>query len=254
MADYERGQRWTLLAKACGGRMRRLPVEGRPGFVLEPEAPAQGRPWVLYAPTLREDYPTPRHTWIFSRLLADGITVTGVDVGETWGSPSGRTGYTRWYQHVTRTLGLAPRVCLVPQSRGGPMLYNWAVEHPEWISGVTGIYTVCDLRACQGASLAFDAFRADGVSLERDLSAHNPVDRLAPLARLGVPLFHIHGDSDDVVPLEPNAGELVRRYRSLGGPAELLTVPGYGHEEHAIYFERDEVIDSIRRQAKAGVS
>ena len=30
---------------------------------------------------------------------------------------------------------------------------------------------------------------------------HNPVARLAPLAKAGVPIFHIHGDSDAVVPL-----------------------------------------------------
>ncbi len=113
---------------------------------------------------------------------------------------------------------------------------------------------LCRLRSSilSGAPEAFEAFRADGVRLESDLAAHNPMDRLAPLARLKVPLFHIHGDADDVVPLEPNSGELVRRYRALGGPAELLVVAGYGHEEHAVFFERDEVVASIRRQALAG--
>ena len=38
------------------------------------------------------------------------------------------------------------------------------------------------------------------------LAEHNPVDCLAPLAKAKIPLFHIHGDMDQVVPLEANSG------------------------------------------------
>ena len=37
--------------------------------------------------------------------------------------------------------------------------------------------------------------------LQAHLVEHNPIDRLAGLAKAGVPLFAIHGDSDQVVPL-----------------------------------------------------
>jgi dipeptidyl aminopeptidase/acylaminoacyl peptidase len=42
-------------------------------------------------------------------------------------------------------------------------------------------------------------------------------------------VFHIHGDHDKVVPLATNSEELVRRYRRLGGSAELVVVKGLGH-------------------------
>ncbi len=40
------------------------------------------------------------------------------------------------------------------------------------------------------------------------LARHNPVDRIEPLARAGVPVLHIHGDQDTVVPLKVNSAKL----------------------------------------------
>jgi pimeloyl-ACP methyl ester carboxylesterase len=133
------------------------------------------------------------------------------------------------------------------------MLYNWAAEHPDKVAGVTGIYTACDLRSYPGMQKAGDAYGMSAAELSANLADHNPVDRLAPLVRHGVPVWHIHGDHDALVPLEANAGELVGRYRALGGQADLLVVAGFGHLEHAVFFERQEVVDAIRSQAFAGV-
>jgi pimeloyl-ACP methyl ester carboxylesterase len=252
MPELTHPDAWDRLAAASGGALRRLRVSGRAGFLLAPPEAAAGRPWVFYAPTFDGGYPTERQAWIFGRLLQAGIAIAGMDVGESFGSPQGRAWLDGFHEHAVRELGLAPRPCLVPQSRGGLMLYNWACEHPENVAGVVGIYTVCDLRSYPGLDKACGAYGMAEAELASRLAEHNPVDRLAPLARRGVPVWHIHGDADAVVPLEANAGELVRRYRALGGPVELLLVPGFGHIEHAVFFERQEVVDAIARQAAAG--
>lgn len=248
----DRDDRWDRLAAACGAACRRPRAADRPAFVLEPATPAPGRPWAFYAPTFEGVYPTERQAWIFSRVLAAGIAVAGIDVGESFGNPQGRTWFTAWHDHAVRVLGLAAKPCLVPQSRGGLMLYNWAAEHPERVAGIAGIYTVCDLRSYPSLERAAPAYGMSATELTARLADHNPVDRLAPLVRHRVPVWHIHGDADAYVPMEANAGELVRRYRALGGSAELLVVPGRGHEEHAEFFERQEVVDEILRQAFAG--
>jgi pimeloyl-ACP methyl ester carboxylesterase len=240
---------WQSLSEAMDTPCEKLVVSGRPGFMYHPSTSAPGNPWVFYAPTFAETYPTKRQAWIFSRLLDAGIAITGIDVGESFGSPAGRAGFDAWHRHVTGSFGLAPRAVLLPQSRGGLMLYNWAAEHPEKVAGVTGIYTVCDLRSYPGIEQACGAYGMNASELTAALPRHNPVDRLAPLARQGIPVWHIHGDSDAVVPLELNAGELVIRYRGLGGPAELLIVPGRGHEEHPAFFENGAVVESITTQA-----
>ncbi len=41
-------------------------------------------------------------------------------------------------------------------------------------------------------------------------------------------ILHLHGDKDTLVPTNANATELGRRYRELGGAAEIVLVPGLG--------------------------
>jgi pimeloyl-ACP methyl ester carboxylesterase len=77
--------------------------------------------------------------------------------------------------------------------------------------------------------------------LQAALPRHNPVLRLAPLAAAKVPILHLHGDHDSVVPLDLHSGELVRRYRELGGSIELVVIPGAEHEEIPAFFESPRV-------------
>jgi len=243
---------WQALSEATGIPCSRLPVGGHPAFLFQPAAPAPGRPWVFYAPTFAESYPARRQAWIFSRLLSAGIAVTGIDVGESFGNPAGRAVFNAWHRHVTSSFGLAPCAVLMPQSRGGLMLYNWAVEHPEKVAGVTGIYTVCDLASFPGVERACGAYGMTVSELGASIAQHNPIDRLAPLARHGVPIWHIHGDADTVVPLELHAAQLERRYREMGGAAELRVVPGRGHEEHASFFENEAVVKAVLGHVAGG--
>jgi pimeloyl-ACP methyl ester carboxylesterase len=74
------------------------------------------------------------------------------------------------------------------------------------------------------------------------------VDRLAVLARAGVPLFAIHGDSDSVVPLEANSGEMRKRYQALGGQMQLIVPPGQGHNMWPGFFQCQELVDFVVTQ------
>jgi predicted esterase len=188
---------------------------------------------------------------MFRRWLEKGVAIVGVDVGESYGSPEGRKTYSALYQTLVGEYGLSPRACLLPQSRGGLMLYNWAAENPEKVACIAGIYTVCDLRSWPGLATAAPAYGLSESELAERLSQHNPVERLEPLARAKVPVLHIHGDRDTVVPLQKNAGELAHRYRALGGEVELLVVPEKGHQVCAEFFQRTEVVEFVQRHARS---
>jgi len=211
------------------------------GFMLEPtRAAADGsRPWVWYAPTFIGVLPNESNRWLLSRLLEDGFAVCGVDVGESFGSPAGRAAYARFYDYFVRVRGLDPKVTLLPQSRGGLMLYNWAAENPEKVRRIGGIFPVCDLRSYPGLTRAAPAYGSTPAQLERDLNLHNPVDRLEPLAKAGIPILHVHGDADEVVPLEANSQLLRDRYQRLGGKMELVVIPGKGHQVVPEFFESE---------------
>jgi len=232
-----------------------LEVAARPAFLFRPRVsvPPSPLPWVWYAPTL-DGHPDESHAWMFRQLLEQGIAVAGIDVGESFGNPWGRGVFTRLWEALTAERGLAPRACLLPQSRGGLMLYHWAVENPDRVACVAGIYTVCDLTHWPGLTRAAEAYGTAEPEFARGLVEHNPIERLAPLAAAGVPILHVHGDSDAVVPLERHAGELVRRFTQLGGAARLITVPGKGHEVVPAFFRCQALVDFLIEHARASVA
>ena len=222
------------------------------GFVIEPlVAAADGsKPWIWYAPTLGK-YPGARMDWLFSRLLKQGYYICGTEVGDSFGSPQSRVTYSKFYQHVVKAYGLSPKVSLLPQSRGGLMWYNWAAENPEKVACIGGIYPVCDLTSYPGLAATAKTYGMTNEELTAKLKDHNPIERLAPLAKAKVPILHLHGDKDNVVPLEKNSGELIKRYQALGGPGELEVVPGKGHAEIAEFFESDKLLEFFFKYGKA---
>ena len=187
---------------------------------------------------------------MFQRFLDAGIAIAGIDVGESYGSPQGRAIFTSFYREVVGRRRLSRRPCLLARSRGGLMLYNWAVEHPESVGGIAGIYPVCDLRSYPGIDKASGAYGMTPEELTRSLARHNPVDRVEPLAKSGVPLLHIHGDVDTVVPLELNSAELARRYRQFGGEVRLKVIKGQGHNMWTGWFQCQELVDFMIAHAK----
>jgi pimeloyl-ACP methyl ester carboxylesterase len=219
-----------------------LEVAGHPACLIVPESRPRPTPWVWYAPTFAGRLPSDLHTWIATRLLAAGVAIAGVDVGESYGSPAGRQAFTAFRDALVPAYELAERPTLLGQSRGALMHYNWAVEHPDRVQRIAGIYPVCNFAAWPGAERAAPAYEMTPEQLQAALAEHNPIERLAPLAAAGVPIFHIHGDADEVVPLDLHSAELARRYQALGGPMELLVIPGAGHEEISAFFECQRLV------------
>ena len=81
--------------------------------------------------------------------------------------------------------------------------------------------------------------------LAAELAQHNPIDRLAALAKAKVPIFHIHGDSDRTVPLDKNSSELKKRYEKLGGKMILEIVKGQGHNMWPGWFHSLDLVDFV---------
>jgi pimeloyl-ACP methyl ester carboxylesterase/lysophospholipase L1-like esterase len=228
-------------------------IDGCPAFLIPPAArPAAGPvPWVWYAPTL-PGLPGPEEAWMFERFTQAGLAVAGVDVGESYGSPAGRAHYTALYGELTGKRGLAPRAVMLGRSRGGLMTLAWAVENADKVAGFAGIYPVCNLASWPGLDKACGAYGMTTEELAAHLAEHNPIDRLEALAKAGVPLFAIHGDSDVVVPLEANSGEVRKRYEALGGSMQTVVPAGQGHSMWEGFFQCQELVDFVVAQAKRG--
>jgi len=242
---------------SLGAPEKRLPIKGEvfiidehTAFLIQPEKPRvdQPIPWVWYAPTLR-GLPANSEKWMFERFLKAGIAIAGVDVGESYGSPKGREVYSALHEHLVKKRGLAKQACLLARSRGGLMLYCWAAENPDKVRCITGIYPVCSIASYPGLKRACDAYGMTADQLEAQLAKHNPIDRLAPLAKAKVPIFHIHGDKDRLVPLEANSGLVKKRYDELGGRMTLEVVKGQGHNMWEGWFQSQNLVDFVIKHA-----
>jgi pimeloyl-ACP methyl ester carboxylesterase len=130
------------------------------------------------------------------------------------------------------------------------MTLCWAAENPEKVAAFAGIFPVCDLASWPGLAKAAPAYGMTPAELQANLAAHNPIDRLAPLAAAKIPLFAIHGDADKLVPLEANSALMKSRYAALGGEMELIIPPGQGHTHWEGFFRCRELVDFVVKHAR----
>ena len=226
-------------------------IDGRTAFLIpaaEPPAAGRPKPWVWYAPTL-PPYPGDAERWMFEHFIRSGVAIAGIDVGESYGGPSGRDTFSALYAELTDKRGYSRKPVLLGRSRGGLQLINWAADHPAQVAAFAGIYPVCNLASYPGLEKAAPAYGLTLEQLTADLTRHNPVDRLAPLAGARVPFFAIHGDVDRLVPLETNTGLLRERYKALGGPVTLIVPPGQGHSMWPGFFQSEDLVGFVLKHA-----
>lgn len=224
-------------------------VAGHKAFVYAAPKPAEGKPWVWYAPTLRSLAFAERKPY-FESFMKAGISIAGFDLGEVRGSPASTAKFTLFYDDMVRR-GWSPKPILLGQSRGGIMTLAWAFRHPDKVRAWVGIYPVCNLASwplknSKAATLA--DFALPEAELVAKLKEFNPVDNLSGLFANKVPMFAVHGDSDAVVPYNDNTKLLKERYEAGGGQITVKLIPGEGHKVGPSFFECRELVDFVLKQ------
>jgi alpha-beta hydrolase superfamily lysophospholipase len=235
----------TIAGTYDAGQLVELRVRGRKGYVVRPtgKVDPRGR-WVWIFPFwlgINDGHGNLQHRSYVEAYLAAGFHVAGIDVGTSCGSPSAAGVCHEFYEKLRADHGLNRRARLVGQSNGGLIAYAWAFRHPECVDRIAGICPATDFRtwptlpnvlAFPEKGLGYDLTAAQLAARQAEF---NPIDNLAPLAKAGVKILHIHGDQDELVPMGPNSTELARRYRALGGSAEVVVLAGLGHGGKRLY-------------------
>jgi pimeloyl-ACP methyl ester carboxylesterase len=232
-----------------------LEVDGHWAFMILPVGAENSElpiPWIWYAPTFASGLPGSEENWMIQEFLKVGIAVAGVDIGESQGNVEGRKVYSAFYYELVSKHHFAARPALLARSRGGLMLYNWAAENPDKLSGIGGIYPVCNLLDYPGIEIAAKAYNISSDELNKTLSAHNPIARVKPLAQAGIPILHIHGDNDVAVPIKTNSEAMARQYKKFGGKMTVLIQKGHGHDLWTGYFHNKKLVYFLIKQAKKG--
>jgi len=190
--------------------------------------------------------------WYIEKFLDAGFHVVGIDVGVTAGSPAGAEVFQKFYEMLIRDYKLNPKARLTAQSNGGLIVYGWAFRYPNEVDRILGILPATDMRSWPGLNQLCPpgdivtkglSYGLSCEELQNRLREFNPIDNLAPLAKAGVKIYHIHGDTDAIVPIKENTIEFQKRYQALGGEMEVELIPGGNHgEPEKSFFESREAL------------
>ena len=222
-------------------------VDGCTAWVVEPKEAAPGRPWTWcmeFPDAFTERTGVPQ-------LLAKGFHHLHIQVGNSFGSPAALKHFDAFYSSITAQ-GLAKKGTLIGISRGGLYAYNWAALNPDKVACIYGDAPVCDFKSWPGGKMKGKGSGGDWASLikqygfkdEAEAMAYklNPVDNLAALAKAKIPLIHVVGDADDVVPVAENTALIEERYQKLGGEITVIHKPRVGHHPHGA----DDVVPLVK--------
>lgn len=215
---------------------------GKTASVIVPHDALPGRPWAWKAEFLNVATNTE------CALLEKGLTIVFLSDKDMYGCPQAVQDWNACYAELTGKYGFAKKVALIGLSRGGLYCYNWAAANPDKVTCIYGDAPVCDIKSWpggQGKAKFSNTYNTNtwiqcmqrfGFKSEAEALAYdkNPVDKLAPLATAKVPLLHVYGDADTVVPWDENTKIVAERYEKLGGHITLIRKPGADHHPHGL--------------------
>lgn len=227
-------------------------VGGKPALVVAPRQEAAGKPWVWHGEFFGHK-PAPDIA-----LLGKGFHIVYLSVPDQLGGPEAVKHWNAFYRELRERYGFASKAALVGLSRGGLYCYNWAAANPDKVACIYGDAPVCDFKSWPGGKGKGKGSERDwklvleryGFKTEAEALAYtkNPIDNLAPLAQAKIPLLHVYGDADEVVPWDENTGVLAERYKKLGGSIQLIAKPGVGHHPHGL-DDPSPIVDFIAKHS-----
>jgi cephalosporin-C deacetylase-like acetyl esterase len=106
------------------------------------------------------------------------------------------------------------------------------------------------LASYPGLKSAAGKYKMPQEQFVKELKKHNPIDRLAPLAKAKVPIYHNTGDIDTLVPPKDNTFIIEKRYKALGGDMTVTIFKGQGHNYWTGFFEDEAMAAFIIKHAK----
>lgn len=211
--------------------------EGSTCLVVKPHAEAIGKPWVIRARFWGHEPQTDID------LLENGFHVAYCDVADLYGAPQAVARWNSFYKRM-RKAGFHSKVVLEGMSRGGLIVYNWAAQNSEKVACIYADAPVMDFKSWpmgKGTSAGSkddipQLLKAYHFANEQEALdwKQNPIECAATIAKAGIPVLHVVGDADEVVPVAENTTLFEERLRELGHPLTVIHKPGVGHHPHSL--------------------
>lgn len=211
--------------------------EGVNCMIVKPAFEAAGKPWMIRARFWGHEPQTD------IALLESGFHVAYCDVADMYGSNEAVNRWNSFYKRMVKA-GFNKKVVLEGMSRGGLIIYNWAAQNPQKVACIYADAPVMDFKSWpmgkgKSAGSPQDSkqlLAAYGFANETEALnwTKNPIDCAPIMAKTGIPLLHVVGDADCVVPIAENTTIFEERMKELNAPITIIHKPGVDHHPHSL--------------------
>lgn len=211
--------------------------EGTQCLIVPPAHEAIGKPWIIRARFWGHEPQTD------IALLENGFHVVYCDVADLYGSNKAVERWNSFYKRMVKA-GFQKKVVLEGMSRGGLIVYNWAKQNPEKVACIYADAPVMDIKSWpmgKGTSAGSSAdteqmFKAYGFDNETKAMQwnENPIDCATIIAKARIPVLHVVGDADKVVPVAENTAIFEQRMKEMNGLITIIHKPGVDHHPHSL--------------------
>lgn len=176
-------------------------------------------------------------------LLEKGFHVVYVDVSNLFGNDEAVGLWNDFYKFCVSKYDLNKKVVLEGMSRGALIVYNWASQNTDKVFCIYADAPVCDIKSWPGGMIngeghlgawktCLKMYNLDTISVKT--FENIPINNCVKIAKAGIPVIHVFGDSDEAVPYEENTALLAEKFKAAGGSIELIRKKGVGHHPHSL--------------------
>ena len=194
-------------------------------FYIKPKKAIAGNPWIW-----RAHFPT-WHTQMDSILLERGFYIAYINTNNLFGHSKAMMVWDQFYNYLVSKKHFASKVALEAVSRGGLYAYGWAKRNPAKVNCIYAEAPVCNFTSWPGGKGKGKGSPNDwkkllevyGFTEQQALQYKDqPKDNLEALASYKIPILHVVGLKDSLVPYSENSEVLINNYIRLGGPATVV--------------------------------
>ncbi|CDE85233.1 putative O-antigen-like protein [Coraliomargarita sp. CAG:312] len=204
--------------------------KGRDAILVAPQNPRSDRAWIM----------RPAFFGAFANadaeLVRRGFFLAYYDLTHCYASPPAMRMADDFFDFAKNSLKLKDKVVIEGLSRGGAFALNWANRDPGKIQCVYVDAPVCDFDSWPSPArkdLYADFLKQWDIKSSGGFKG-NPIDNFENLAKSGVPVLLVAGDSDKTVPYKDNGAIYAKRFFDSGGNIRTIIKRGCDHHPHGL--------------------
>lgn len=236
-------------------KMVEFDFQGRNAKLVVPDNPNNAKYWIWRARFWGHEPQTDL------ALLKKGFHLAYVDIGGLYGNQEAVNIWNQFYNYLIEKYHLNKKVVLEGMSRGGLIVYNWASVNTDKVACIYADAPVCDIKSWPGGLYNGTGSKKDW---ERCLEAYGleenevknfkniPTNNSLKVAKAGIPVIHVCGDADMVVPFSENTKLLMKNFETEGSKFKLILKKGVGHHPHSLKNPRPIVKFILKNTIKSG--